>query len=123
MIAHLVLFTPRPDLGDADRTALIAALERACADIPGIRRARVGRRQVFGYEYDSMSPLAFEFAAVLEFDSESDLRAYLSHPAHVELGRLFRHSAHAALAHDFQMVDAGAERAIERLTIGRLSDC
>lgn len=115
MIAHVVLFSPRPDLPDAERRALVGALERACADIPQIRRARIGRRRVLGYEYDALSPASFEFAAVLEFDSETDLRSYLHHPAHVELGRLFRHGAQVAFAHDFDIVDGTVGGAVARL--------
>jgi hypothetical protein len=81
MIAHVVLFTPRADLDAAAREALIGALEKACLDIPRIRRVRIGRRRVLGYAYDTISPVHFEFAAILEFDSEADLRAYLLHPA------------------------------------------
>jgi len=115
VIAHVVLFTPRPDLADDDRVALVQALERACADIPGIQRARVGRRRVLGYDYDRMSPVSFEFAAVLEFDSEAALRDYLEHPAHGELGRLFRAVAQVAVAHDFEIVDPGTAGAVARV--------
>jgi hypothetical protein len=112
MIAHVVLFTPRADLDAAAREALIGALEKACLDIPRIRRVRIGRRRVFGYAYDTISPVHFEFAAILEFDSEADLRAYLLHPAHVELGQRFTSSAAVAVAHDFEVVDAAGLRAL-----------
>lgn len=112
MMAHVVLFTPRADLDAAAREALIGSLERACLDIPQIRRVRIGRRRVLGYAYDALSPVHFEFAAILEFDSEADLRAYLAHPAHVELGQRFTSSAAVAVAHDFEIVDAGAVRAL-----------
>jgi len=112
MIAHVVLFTPREDLDAAAREALVAALERACLDIPQIRRVRVGRRRVLGYAYDALSPVGFEYAAILEFDSEADLRSYLQHPAHVELGRRFTSSAAVAVAHDFEIADAAGVRAL-----------
>jgi hypothetical protein len=104
MIAHVVHFTPRPSLSIEDRRALVADLERACRDIPEIRRARIGRRRVLGAAYDRVGALHFEFVAVLEFESEADLRAYLEHPAHVALGRWFHQGAEAALAEDFEMV-------------------
>lgn len=110
MIAHVVLFSPRADVDAAAREALIAALERACSDIPQIRRVRVGHRRVLGYAYDTLAPVQFEYAAILEFDCEADLRAYLEHPAHAELGERFRLSAAAAFAHDFEIVDAGSVR-------------
>ena len=106
MIAHVVLFTPRASLSAEERRVLIADLERACQDIPSIRRARVGRRRILGYAYDTVGPVHFEFVAVLEFASEADLRSYLHHPAHVALGRWFHQGAEVALAQDFVMVEA-----------------
>jgi len=115
MIAHLVLFTPKPELSAEDRRATVLALERACVDIPEIRRAQVGRRRVLGYAYDALAPAHFEYAVLLEFDSESDLRTYLHHPAHVALGHHFNNSAAAALALDFTIGDASQIRAIAGL--------
>ena len=43
----------------------------------------------------------FEYSAILEFDSEADLRDYLDHPAHTSLGRLLFTAADAVLAYDF----------------------
>lgn len=115
MIAHVVLFTPRADLDPAAQEALVASLERACSDIPQIRRVRVGRRRVLGYAYDTISPVHFEYAAILEFDSEADLQAYLQHPAHAEIGQRFTSSAAVAVAHDFEIVDAGGIRQLVNL--------
>jgi hypothetical protein len=112
MITHVVLFTPRADLDAAAGEALIGALERACLDIPQIRRVRIGRRRVLGYAYDTISPVHFEFAAILEFDSEADLRAYVLHPAHAELGQRFTSSAAVAIAHDFENVELEGLRAL-----------
>lgn len=105
MIAHVVLFTPRASLSAEERRVLIADLERACQDIPSIRRARVGRRRILGYAYDTVGPAHFEFVLLLEFDSEADLDVYLRHPTHVALGRWFRDGAAAALAEDFAIVE------------------
>ncbi len=44
----------------------------------------------------------FEYSAILEFDSEADLRAYLDHPAHVDLGSRLFTAAEAVLAYDFK---------------------
>lgn len=105
MIAHLVLFKPRPDLSGADRQALLDAMRIAFTNIPEIRRARVGRRRILGRPYDALARVDFEYAAVLEFDTEAALRAYLDHPAHVDLGRRFGESAEVALVFDFAMID------------------
>lgn len=112
MIAHVVLFTPKPSLSLDERIQLAADLERACRDIPGIRRARIGRRRQFGYAYDAVGPAAFEFMVVLEFDSREDLHAYLLHPSHAALGRWFHLGAEVALAHDFEIADPDGLQAL-----------
>jgi hypothetical protein len=105
VIAHVVLFTPRASLSATERRTLVEDLERACQAIPAIRRARIGRRRRLGYAYDSVGPAQFEFAAILEFDSEADLRSYLHHPAHVALGGWFHQGAEVALATDFEVAE------------------
>jgi Stress responsive A/B Barrel Domain len=114
VIAHVVLFTPRASLSPEDRRALVGDLERACQAIPAIRRARIGRRRVLGYGYDTVGPVHFEFVAVLEFESEADLHIYLRHPAHIALGRWFHHGAEVAIAEDFETVEAEGLRGLVR---------
>ena len=105
MIAHVVLFRPKPTLADADREALISALKTAVDGIPSIKRARIGRRILLNRPgYETQMAEHYEYSAILEFDAESDLRAYLDHPAHVELGRLLFTSAQSVLAYDFSCV-------------------
>ena len=105
MIAHVVLFQPRPGLGSADRARFQAALTRALRDIPSIRRARVGSRVRHGATYEGLMATDFEFAGILEFDDLAGLQAYLGHPAHAELGTLFYTSNAAALAYDYDLPD------------------
>jgi len=100
MIAHLVLFRVSPTLTPEDREAFLRALERALVEIPVIQRATVGRRVRIGAPYEAEMP-HFDYAATLEFASESDLQAYLIHPAHAELGARLFQSAEAVLAYDF----------------------
>jgi Stress responsive A/B Barrel Domain len=113
VIAHLVLFRPKADLKDNERQALIEALAHAIANIPLIARAHIGRRKILGRQYDSINTLQFPYAAILEFDSELDLRAYLDHPAHERLGEQFYFTSESALAFDFEML--GPDRARELL--------
>ena len=80
-----------------------------------IARARVGRRRLLGYAYDTLGPAHFEYAVVIEFESEADLHAYLHHPAHVALGHHFNNSAEVALALDFAIGDASQIQAIAAL--------
>jgi len=103
VIVHLVLFRVSPTLAAADRDAFVRSLEKALVDIPVIQRATVGRRVTIGAGYETGMP-HYDYAATLEFASESDLRAYLAHPAHAELGARLFASADAVLAYDFDAV-------------------
>jgi len=90
VIAHVVLFRPRPNLRGDDRRVLIDAWATALREIPSIRRARIGRRIRIGRPYEALTRTDFPYAAILEFDDEEGLRAYLDHPAHETVAtRLF----------------------------------
>ena len=103
MIAHVVLFRPRPNLAEADRHALAEALTRALRDIPSIRRARVGRRITHGRPYEALMQADYSYAALLEFDDVAGLKAYLEHPAHEALGAQFFACFEDALMYDFEL--------------------
>jgi len=106
MIQHIVLFRPKPALTDDDRRALIKSLRDAVTDIPSIRRATIGKRILLNRPgYETQMAEHYDYSAILEFDSEAELRAYLDHPAHNELGRLLFAAAEGVLAYDFLMVD------------------
>ena len=105
MIAHIVLFRPKADLSEDQRRAFVTALEYSLVNIPLIKRARVGRRLTIGRLYDQQNTQDFPFVAILEFDSEVDLRAYLEHPAHQMLGAQFYVTADAALVFDYELFD------------------
>ena len=103
MIAHIVLFRPKPTLTSAEREALINSLRDAVSGIPSIRRTQIGKRLLLNRPgYETQMAEHYEYSAILDFESEADLRAYLDHPAHVELGRLLFTSAAAVLAYDFE---------------------
>jgi hypothetical protein len=112
VIAHIVLFRPAPDMPSEEREHFVSALEGALSNIPEIRRARVGRRRALGRIYDTHAIEQFPYAAILEFESEADLRTYLEHPAHAELGQRFFTSAEATLVHDFELVDGADVRGL-----------
>ena len=102
MISHVVLFRPKASLSDNERQALIAALHQAVSGIPTIKRTTIGKRILLNRPgYETQMAEHYDYSAVLEFDNEADLRAYLDHPAHVGLGRLLFTSADAVLAYDF----------------------
>jgi hypothetical protein len=105
MIVHVILFQPRPDLTRAQREAVLSALSAAAREAPTVRGCRIGRRVKHGLPgYEQAMPQDFEYAAVIEFDSLDDLRAYLQHPAHQAIGQHFSTAAAAALAYDYEMV-------------------
>ena len=102
MISHVVLFRPKASLSADERRALIAALERAVTGIPFIKRAAIGKRILLNRAgYETQMAEHYEYSAILEFGDEADLRAYLDHPSHVDLGRLLFTAAEAVLAYDF----------------------
>jgi hypothetical protein len=102
MITHIVLFRPKATLGDADRQSLIASLQQVINEIPLIRRATIGRRVKLDRPgYETLMREHYEYLAAFEFDSETDLRAYLDHPSHALLGKQLFMFADAVLAYDF----------------------
>ena len=102
MISHVVLFRPRVSLTATERAALIEALRAAVSGIPTIQRATIGKRVLLNRPgYETQMAEHFEYSAILEFASEADLRSYLDHPAHLDLGRLLFTAAEAVLAYDF----------------------
>jgi hypothetical protein len=105
MISHVVLFRPKTALAPDERAALITALRHAVEGIPQIKHASIGRRILLNRPgYETAMAEHFEYSAILDFDSEADLRAYLDHPSHNELGQLLFTSADAVLAYDFEHV-------------------
>jgi hypothetical protein len=105
MISHVVLFRPKAGLSVADRHALIEALRHAVSGIPAIKHTTVGKRILLnrpGYETEMAEH--YEYSAILDFDSEAELRAYLDHPAHSQLGTLLFTSAEAVIAYDFMEI-------------------
>jgi hypothetical protein len=107
MIAHVVLFNPKPDLSQADRRALLDALVAASADIPSIRRFRVGKRVKHWLPgYEQLMRDDYEFAAIIEFDDMDGLKTYIGHSSHASIGQHFTASASRSLAYDYELVDA-----------------
>lgn len=106
VISHVVLFRPRPDLSADQRQTLVTALKGAVNGIVQIRRATIGKRLLLDRPgYEEQMAEHYEYSAILEFDSETDLRAYLDHPAHDLLGKLLFTSAEAVLAYDYAALD------------------
>jgi hypothetical protein len=116
VIVHLVLFTPRPDLGVEARADVGRALEHALTAIPSIARFHVGRRVRLDTAYDRAAPLDFAYCVIVEFADREALVAYLRHPAHEVLGGLFYTTSQLALASDFETVTDSIAGTVARWT-------
>jgi len=106
MVAHVVLLRVKASLSEPDREALLQSMRVAFTGIPEITRVRIGKRILIGRGYETQMAEHFEYSAIIEFASEADLRVYLDHPQHQELGRRFFESVEAALVYDYTLVDA-----------------
>lgn len=107
MVAHVVLLRLRPSLTADERDSFLDAMRVTFTGIPEIRRVRIGRRLLIGRGYETQMTEHFEYSAIIEFDSEADLRTYLDHPAHADLGTRFFESSEATLVYDFVTVEPG----------------
>jgi stress responsive alpha/beta barrel protein len=106
VIAHLVLLQPRPDLTEDQRRAALDTLAHAAANVPEIRRFRLGRRVRHGLPgYEQMMAQDYELALIIEVDDVAALTRYLKAPAHRALGDLFSTATAAALAYDYDMTE------------------
>jgi hypothetical protein len=106
MIVHVVLFEPRADLTDAQRQQVLEDLRAAAAQIPTLRRCRIGERITLGLPgYEQAMTANFQYIAIMEFDDRAGLEAYLRHPAHAAAGRHFTEAAARALAYDYEVED------------------
>jgi hypothetical protein len=109
MVSHVVLFRPKLSLTADERRTMVNVLSAAIEGIPQIKRFTVGKRLLLNRPgYETQMAEHYEYSAIMEFDSEADLRAYLDHPAHHQLGHLLFNMADAVLAYDFDCV--GADR-------------
>jgi Stress responsive A/B Barrel Domain len=107
VIAHVVLLSPRPDLSAADRAHAVRTLADTAGNIPHISRYRIGRRVRHGLPgYEQQMRQDFEMVMVLEFADLEGLKKYLIAPAHAALGHLFSAATSAALAYDYELVEA-----------------
>jgi Stress responsive A/B Barrel Domain len=103
VIAHIVLLQPKPELTAQQRAEALDTLSRSAANVPEIRRFRIGRRVKHGLPgYEQLMPQDFAFALIIEFDGVEGLRRYLQAPAHEAMGNLFYTATAAALAYDYQ---------------------
>lgn len=104
MIAHVVLLQPRADLTEDERRAALDTLAHAAANVPGIRRFRLGRRIKHGLPgYEQAMTADYDVALIIEVDDVPALTRYLTAPAHDSLAHLFHTATSAALAYDYAL--------------------
>jgi hypothetical protein len=103
VFAHVVLFRPRPHLDPADVARLVDEFTRRVGEIPSVRRTRVGRRALIGAAYEQLPQPDLSHVAILEFDDRAGLQAYLTAPAHDEIGRRFWEVSEEQLVYDFEL--------------------
>jgi len=102
VIAHVVLLQPKPELSDLQRATALATIRESAANLPDIRRFRLGRRVKHGLPgYEQLMPQDFEFALIVEFEDVEGLKRYLQAAAHDALAHLFYTATAAALAYDY----------------------
>lgn len=108
MVGHLVLYEFKPGLPPGERQRFADTLRAALASIDEVRSIRLGRRIAIGAGYEPGDSDGFSWFALLEFADADGLRAYLEHPAHAELARLFWESSARTLVQDFEIADGAA---------------
>jgi hypothetical protein len=103
MVAHIVLFRPKPDVTPTERQAMFDAMLAAATGIPSVRRFQIGTRVKHKPQYEQLMTEDYPYAAVIEFDDLDGLQSYLQHPTHQKLGELFYQLLEAGLVYDYEM--------------------
>lgn len=81
-VIHLVLFKLRPGIekSDARFRAILAEMEKFPTKIPAVKEWKFG-------ENFSERPIAYDLGLYCTFSNRQELQNYLTHPAHVNLGK------------------------------------
>jgi hypothetical protein len=106
MVVHIVLFRPKANLSGVEQRALLSSIEHAAANIPSVRRFRIGKTVSDPPSYQLQGFPDMPYLAVVEFDDRAGLEEYLEHQLHGDLGRRFNDSLEAALIYDYELADA-----------------
>jgi len=116
MIAHIVLFNPKPGTSESELRSFAKTIADACTKIAAIERSRVGRRIELDAGYArSFGEKTYNFAAVFEFADAAALRAYLNHPAHQRLGQMFWEVCESTVVIEAAMADGRSEGIVDFL--------
>jgi hypothetical protein len=116
MISHIVLFNPKAGVGESDIRAFAKTIQDACRQIETIQRANVGRRIDVDAGYDRLfGEKTYQFVAIFEFVDSSGLKAYLKHPLHKHLGKLFWEMCESTVVVEAAMADGRSEELVDFL--------
>ena len=116
MIGHIVLFNPKAGLAESSLLSFGLSIQKAFSAIPTVKRALIGRRLSIDAGYErSLGHKTYEFTAILEFENEAALIAYLRHPLHAELGRLFWDYCESTVISEVRLVDGKDPEAVMSL--------
>jgi hypothetical protein len=107
VIAHVALFRPRKDLTGDELGSFARLFQAACRGIPSIKAARVGPvLSIHAMPTHIIGDKTYSVVVCLEFEDRSGLDAYMAHPLHTDLARLFWQYCEATVFADVEMVDA-----------------
>jgi hypothetical protein len=116
VISHIVLFNSKKEVSASDRRSFALQIRDACRAIPAVKAARVGRSVSVNAGYArSFGEKTYEFAAILDFERQADLVAYLQHPLHHELGRLFWLYCESTIVVEVEVADAKSDAIVDLL--------
>jgi Stress responsive A/B Barrel Domain len=119
MIAHLVLFNPKPGASESDLRSFAKTISEACRQIGAIERSHVGKRVEIEAGYPrSFGEKTYQYIAIFEFADAEALKQYLKHPLHQRLGRLFWELCESAVVIEAAMQDGKTIEDFEGLSIG-----
>jgi Stress responsive A/B Barrel Domain len=116
MIAHIVLFTPKAGLADPERRSFAQSVADTCTRIRQVKRLMLGRRLTVDAGYQrSFGDATYEYAAVLEFETQQDLKEYLQDPRHAALGRLFWQYCERSVVAEMEWLDPADSDVVNKL--------
>lgn len=97
MLHHIVLFTFRDDVSQAERAGILGAIRGLRSDVPALRSLDVG---------ENIGPAraqGYTHVVIETFDDPAGLAEYATHPAHLPVAARLRAAAEQLLAVDLSV--------------------